>query len=348
MLIQRGFIKGIIGLPANLFYGTGIPACILVIDKQNAHVRKGVFMMDASQGFIKDGNKNRLRAQDIHKIVSIFNAQTEIDRYARMVPTAEIADPANDYNLNIPRYIDTSEPEDLHDLNAHLNGGIPNRDIDALDNYWQVFPTLRDVLFTPASEEAETLPPLIRGAGGLSPASEEAETLPPLIRGAGGLSPTNKAGRYSHARVEPQQIKTTLLSHNAFIAYQERVTTRFDAWWTTHESHLRSIGDAPPSNAGSITTATTSRRGEVASPDHPSADSTITATMPRRGEVASPDHPSADSTTTATMPRRGEVASSDHPSAGSITTATMPRRGEVASPDHLSADSINTPPICVK
>ena len=146
-LIRRHYIKGIIGLPANLFYGTGIPACILVIDKENAHVRRGIFMIDASRGFLKDGNKNRLRAQDIHKIVSVFNEQTELPRYSRMVPISEIADAANDYNLNIPRYIDASEPEDLHDLGAHLNGGIPNTDIDALNNYWTVFPTLRNALF---------------------------------------------------------------------------------------------------------------------------------------------------------------------------------------------------------
>ena len=146
-LIRRGYIKGIIGLPPNLFYGTGIPACIIVIDKENADHRHGIFMIDASKGFLKDGNKNRLRAQDIHKIVSVFNDQTELPRYSRMVPTSEIADPANDYNLNIPRYIDNSEPEDLHDLDAHLNGGIPDTDIDALDDYWQVFPTLRNVLF---------------------------------------------------------------------------------------------------------------------------------------------------------------------------------------------------------
>ena len=146
-LIRRRYIKGIIGLPANLFYGTGIPACILVIDKENAHVRNGIFMVDASNGFIKDGNKNRLRAQDIHKIVAVFNEQTELPRYSRMVPISEIADPANAYNLNIPRYIDTSEPEDLHDLGAHLNGGIPDTDIDALNDYWTVFRTLRNALF---------------------------------------------------------------------------------------------------------------------------------------------------------------------------------------------------------
>ena len=104
-------------------------------------------MIDASKGFLKDGNKNRLRAQDIHKIVDVFTKQTELPRYSRMVPVAEIASPANDYNLNIPRYIDSSEPEDLHDLDAHLHGGIPNRDIDALDTYWSVFPSLRHDLF---------------------------------------------------------------------------------------------------------------------------------------------------------------------------------------------------------
>ena len=100
-------------------------------------------MIDASKGFIKDGNKNRLRAQDIHKIVDTFTRQLEIPRYSRMVPLAEISDPKNDFNLNLPRYIDSTEPEDLQDIDAHLRGGIPDRDIDALDRYWQVFPGVR-------------------------------------------------------------------------------------------------------------------------------------------------------------------------------------------------------------
>ena len=146
-LLQRGYIKGVIGLPPNLFYGTGIPAYIMVLDKENAVGRTGVFMIDASKGFMKDGPKNRLRSQDIHKIVDVFNKQIEIDRYSRMVPLAEIASEANDYNLNIPRYIDSSEPEDIQDLHAHLHGGIPDRDIDALSEYWDAFPQLRSQLF---------------------------------------------------------------------------------------------------------------------------------------------------------------------------------------------------------
>ena len=148
-LLRRGYVKGIIGLPPNLFYGTGIPACIVVLDKENAQARKGVFMIDASKGFMKDGPKNRLRSQDSHKIVDVFNNQIEVERYSRMVPLHEIAGDANDYNLNIPRYIDTSEPEDLQDLDAHVNGGIPERDIDALGSYWDAFPALRAALFKP-------------------------------------------------------------------------------------------------------------------------------------------------------------------------------------------------------
>lgn len=148
-LIQRGVIKGIIGLPANLFYGTGIPACIVVLDKAGAASRKGIFMMDASKGFRKDGPKNRLREQDIHKIVDIFTRQVELPGYSRLVPVTEIADARNDYNLNLPRYIDTTEPEDIQDIGGHLQGGIPERDVTALDRFWDVIPGVRAALFEP-------------------------------------------------------------------------------------------------------------------------------------------------------------------------------------------------------
>jgi len=150
-LVLSGDLKAIIGLPANLFYGTGIPACILVLDKENATARKGVFMIDASKGFMKDGPKNRLRERDIHRIVDTFTRQDESDpRYSRMIPVEEIADPKNDYNLNLPRYIDSAEPADLQDIDGHLRGGIPERDIDdavRLKPYWDVLPSVRAALF---------------------------------------------------------------------------------------------------------------------------------------------------------------------------------------------------------
>ncbi len=144
-IIRKGYFKGIIGLPANLFYGTGIPAAILVIDKENAEARKGIFMIDASKGFIKDGNKNRLREQDVHKIVDVFNKQLEVPKFSRMVSVEEIE--SNEYNLNIPRYIDNQEEEDIQDIAAHLQGGIPAADIDALQKYWDVYPTMKEALF---------------------------------------------------------------------------------------------------------------------------------------------------------------------------------------------------------
>jgi type I restriction enzyme M protein len=144
-LIRKGYIKGIIGLPANLFYGTGIPACIIVIDKEDAHARKGIFMIDASAGYMKDGNKNRLRAMDIHKIVDVFNKQLEVPKYARMVGFEEIE--KNDFNLNLPRYIDSQQQEDLQDIEGHLRGGIPCADVDALQQYWAVCPALKTTLF---------------------------------------------------------------------------------------------------------------------------------------------------------------------------------------------------------
>jgi type I restriction enzyme M protein len=144
-LVRKGYIKGIIGLPANLFYGTGIPACIVVIDKEDAQARKGIFMIDASSGFMKDGPKNRLRAMDIHRIVDVFNKLLDVPKYAGMVSHEEIA--KNEYNLNLPRYIDSQTPEDRQDIAGHLQGGIPEADVGALDRYWAVCPTLRHTLF---------------------------------------------------------------------------------------------------------------------------------------------------------------------------------------------------------
>ena len=145
-LIEKGYIKGIIGLPPNLFYGTGIPACIIVIDKENADERDGIFMIDASRDFIKDGNKNRLRERDVYKITTVFNQKIELPKYSRFVPNSEIKD-KNDYNLNIPRYIDSSAAEDLQSIEGHLKGGIPSADVDSLSLYWETFPNLQKSLF---------------------------------------------------------------------------------------------------------------------------------------------------------------------------------------------------------
>ena len=197
-LVRSGILKGIIGLPANLFYGTGIPACILVLDKENAAGRKGVFMIDASKAFIKDGNKNRLREQDIHKIVDIFTRQDESDpRYARMVSFDEIADPKNDFNLNLPRYIDSTEPEDLQDIDGHLRGGIPERDLDALAAYWQVFPSVRTTLFESAARPG-----------------------------------------YARLKLPLPEVKPAIFAHAEFTAFNQKATTLFTDWRTATTPRL--------------------------------------------------------------------------------------------------------------
>tara|TARA_R110001592_G_scaffold103051_1_gene290389 strand:- start:14013 stop:16427 length:2415 start_codon:yes stop_codon:yes gene_type:complete len=145
-LIKKGYIKGIIGLPANLFYGTGIPAAIILIDKENAQNRKGIFMIDAGKGFIKDGNKNRLQEKDLHKIADVFNRQEAIAGFSKMVSITDIE--ANEFNLNIPRYIESQETEDIQDIEAHLLGDIPNVDINALQSFWEVYPNVKGALFT--------------------------------------------------------------------------------------------------------------------------------------------------------------------------------------------------------
>ncbi|MFP6170581.1 type I restriction-modification system subunit M [Helicobacter pylori] len=151
-LLTKGYIKGVIGLAPNLFYGTSIPACVIILDKENARARKGVFMIDASKDFKKDGNKNRLRDQDVQKMIDTFNAYKEIPYYSKMVSLEEIS--ANDYNLNIPRYIAT-KPESEKDLFALINSPsyLPKNEIKAYDPYFRVFKELKNTLFKKSDKE---------------------------------------------------------------------------------------------------------------------------------------------------------------------------------------------------
>jgi type I restriction enzyme M protein len=141
------YIKGIIGLPSNLFFGTGIPACILVLDKRDSANRKGIFMIDAKGGYMKDGAKNRLREQDIRRIVDVWEEHKDVPHYARFVPLDEIKSERNDYNLNLPRYIPSADSEVLQDIEAHLQGGLPIHDIEQMNLYWDACQTLRSDLF---------------------------------------------------------------------------------------------------------------------------------------------------------------------------------------------------------
>lgn len=198
-LIRKGYIKGIIGLPANLFYGTGIPACIILIDKENAHNRNAIFMIDAGKGFIKDGNKNRLRDMDIHQIVDAFTKQTEIAKYSRIVPFAEIE--KHEFNLNIPRYIDSAEPEDLQDIDAHLHGDIPKADIAALQGYWDIFPSLQASLF----------------------------------------EKSRRSANYLTLQIAKDAIKPTIYQHAEFVRYITEMNKLFAQWQKTTAAKLKNL-----------------------------------------------------------------------------------------------------------
>ncbi len=150
-LIKKHNIETIIGLPANLFYGTGIPTIIMVLRKNRES--SDILFIDASKEFSKDGNKNKLRQRDIRKIVDTAISRKEIPHYSRVVDYDEID--RNGFNLNIPRYIDSSDEEDIHDIYALMNGGIPNNEIDSerFVNIWDAFPTLKGDIFEPIDDE---------------------------------------------------------------------------------------------------------------------------------------------------------------------------------------------------
>ena len=146
-LIEKNNIDAIIGLPANIFFGTGIPTLIMVLKKNRGN--EGVLIIDASKGFVKDGTQNRLRACDVKRIADTYRERRTIPGYSREVTREEIR--RNEYNLNIPRYVDSSEAPVKHDIYATMFGGIPNSEIDDLRQYWEAFPSLRGEIFEPMS-----------------------------------------------------------------------------------------------------------------------------------------------------------------------------------------------------
>ena len=145
-LVENENIDAIIGLPANIFFGTGIPTIVMVLKKRRPS--DDVLIIDASKGFVKDGKNNRLRACDIRRIVDAYRGRRDAERFCRVVPKQEIRD--NGYNLNIPRYVDSSEAPETWDIYATMFGGIPVGEVDALEPYWDALPGLRDELFEPA------------------------------------------------------------------------------------------------------------------------------------------------------------------------------------------------------
>lgn len=152
-LVENDKIDAIIGLPANIFFGTGIPTIVMVLKKNRDN--SDILIIDASKGFVKEGKNNKLRASDIRRIVDAYEAREDVERFCRSVPKQEVRD--NDYNLNIPRYVDSSEMAESWDIYATMFGGIPTSEIDALAPYWDAFPDLRNELFEKINEASMRL-----------------------------------------------------------------------------------------------------------------------------------------------------------------------------------------------
>lgn len=174
-VLKKKYIKGIVSLPQNLFYGTGIPACIIIIDKEDAETREGIFLIDASRGFKKDGSKNRLREQDIEKIVQTFINREDIPGYSCFVKYSDVLE-KNGGNLNIPRYIQKIDDTLPQNIAAHLRGGIPGTDVDSLRKLWSIAPALKQEIFT-CIDEVHNIYTLALASGEIEGAISQDESI---------------------------------------------------------------------------------------------------------------------------------------------------------------------------
>lgn len=156
--VEKGILEAVIGLPSGLFYGTGIPACVLVINKQGAKERDSVLFINADREYREGKNQNSLRPEDIEKITSVYRSLLDnptlgkVEKYARLVTKEELE--KENYNFNIRRYVDNSPAPEPQDVRAHLNGGIPTAEINALAKMWQDYPALKEALFASRNDDA--------------------------------------------------------------------------------------------------------------------------------------------------------------------------------------------------
>jgi len=211
--IERGVLEAVIGLPANLFYGTGIPACILVLNKAGAASREHALFINADREYREGKAQNHLRPEDIDKIVHVYRAGQDVPAYARRVPYAEIA--AEDYNCNIRRYVDNAPPPEPHDVRAHLHGGVPVAEIDALAHFWSNYPGLRESCFVPRD-----------GA--------DAE----------------RYADFSHALADKRAIATHVAQHPGVQQRHAEFMAQLQAWWQQHLPVIDALAPDPTNQQG--------------------------------------------------------------------------------------------------
>ncbi|MEZ5583480.1 MAG: class I SAM-dependent DNA methyltransferase [Candidatus Competibacteraceae bacterium] len=246
--IQRGWCEAIIGLPAGLFYGTGIPACVLVLNKKDAPKRKHVVFINADRDYREGKAQNFLRAEDISRIVHAYRTLTsgerdELPGYARRVPVQEIE--GEDFNCNIRRYVDNAPPPEPHDVRAHLHGGVPRSEIDALNRFWANYPDLRKRCFIERSRPSPTPSP------NPLPGGEGYKLPPPPGRGDGGEGAEGE-GATHHAYLDfapeitdRRTLADIVNSDNSVVAAHHAFLMTLETWW---DKHLPAIEALAPSN----------------------------------------------------------------------------------------------------
>ncbi|MHB8709909.1 MAG: type I restriction-modification system subunit M, partial [Desulfuromonadales bacterium] len=244
--IERGWLEAIIGLPAGLFYGTGIPACVLVMNKQDAATRDHVFFINADREYREGKAQNFLRPEDISKIVHAYRERKDVPGYARRVPVSEIA--AEDYNCNIRRYVDNAPPPEPHDVRAHLHGGVPVTEIDSLARYWKNYPGLRERVFQPRihtnaheSDRPVTVHEQVATYSALNRQGFPPSTLAPGHRsqdcfGGGGGEGRGEGARlyadFAPAVTDRRALAELVKSDPGVAAAQGRFLQTLEAWWT--------------------------------------------------------------------------------------------------------------------
>ena len=214
--IERGVLEAVIGLPANLFYGTGIPACILVLNKAGAAERQHVLFINADREYRDGKAQNHLRPEDIDKIVHAYRGREDIPAYARRVPVSEIA--AEDFNCNIRRYVDNAPPPEPHDVRAHLHGGVPVSEVDALGRFWHNYEGLRESCFVTR--------PMPEGAGVLLPL--------PLGEGWGEGRPQTAYVDFNPALHDKRAIAAHVGQHLGVTSRHAAFMQELEAWWQVH------------------------------------------------------------------------------------------------------------------
>ncbi len=200
--IEHGYLEAVIGLPAGLFYGTGIPACVLVMNKQGAATRQHVFFINADREYREGKAQNFLRPEDMAKIVHVYRAGEDVPGYARRVTVEEIA--AEGFNCNIRRYVDNAPPPEPHDVRAHLHGGVPTAEIEALGHYWSNYPGLRERVFVPRAKD--------KVYADFTAAVGDRRALAEVVKSDPGIAK----------------------AHEAFLATLEQ-------WWTAHLPHVEAL-----------------------------------------------------------------------------------------------------------